>query len=109
MKKIISEGGIRNIRELSDRYKKAKIYFHQDLDGVATALAMKKYLEDNGIKVVVDKKTNKPAQECKKIKVHKKLDPTFSEKYVYLIFGYRQTLRKRFFILELYFKIMTQR
>ena len=52
MKKIISEGGIRNIRELSDRYKKAKIYFHQDLDGVATALAMKKYLEDNGIKVV---------------------------------------------------------
>jgi len=52
MKRIISEGGIRNIGELSDRYKKAKIYFHQDLDGVTSAIAMKKYLEDNGIKVV---------------------------------------------------------
>ena len=52
MRKVISEGGIRNIRELSNRYKKAKIYFHQDLDGVASAIAMKKYLEDNGIEVV---------------------------------------------------------
>ena len=52
MRKVISEGGIRNIRELSDRYSKAKIYFHQDLDGVTSAIAMKKYLEDNGIKVV---------------------------------------------------------
>jgi hypothetical protein len=52
MRKIISEGGIRNIGELSDRYKKAKIYFHQDLDGVTSAIAMKKYLEDNGIEVV---------------------------------------------------------
>ena len=52
MRKIISESGIRNIRELSDRYSKAKIYFHQDLDGVTTAIAMKKYLEDNGIDVV---------------------------------------------------------
>ena len=30
----------------------AKIYFHQDLDGVTTALAMKSYLEQNNIKVV---------------------------------------------------------
>jgi hypothetical protein len=52
MRKIISESGIRNIRELSDRYKKAKIYFHQDLDGVTTAIAMRDYLESNGIKVV---------------------------------------------------------
>lgn len=52
MKKLIKESGLRNIKELADRYKKAKIYFHQDLDGVTTALAMKKYLEDNGIKVV---------------------------------------------------------
>jgi hypothetical protein len=52
MKKLLTEGGIRNINELSKRYKKAKIYFHMDLDGVTTALAMKKYLEDNGIKVV---------------------------------------------------------
>lgn len=52
MKRLLTEGGIRNINELSKRYKKAKIYFHMDLDGVTTALAMKKYLEDNGIKVV---------------------------------------------------------
>jgi hypothetical protein len=52
MKKIISETGIRNISALKDRYKKAEIYFHQDLDGVTTAIAMKKYLEDNGIDVV---------------------------------------------------------
>jgi len=52
MRKIISESGIRNIRELSDRYKKAKIYFHQDLDGVTTAIAMRDYLESNGIEVV---------------------------------------------------------
>ena len=52
MKKLIKESGLRNINDLADRYKKAKIYFHQDLDGVTTALAMKNYLEDNGIKVV---------------------------------------------------------
>jgi hypothetical protein len=52
MRKIISESGIRNIKELSDRYKKAKIYFHQDLDGVTTAIAMRDYLQSNGIEVV---------------------------------------------------------
>jgi hypothetical protein len=52
MKKILKESGIRDIKELSKRYPKAEIYFHQDLDGVTTAIAMKKYLEDNGIKVV---------------------------------------------------------
>jgi hypothetical protein len=52
MKKILKESGLRNIKELSKRYPKAKIYFHQDLDGVTTALAMKNYLENNGIKVV---------------------------------------------------------
>lgn len=52
MKKILKETGIRNISALSDRYPKAEIYFHQDLDGVTTAIAMKKYLEDNGINVV---------------------------------------------------------
>lgn len=51
-KYIIKESGIRNIRDLSKRYKKAKIYFHQDLDGVTTAIAMKQYLENQGIKVV---------------------------------------------------------
>jgi len=51
-RKILIESGIRNIRALADRYPKAEIYFHQDLDGVTTAIAMKKYLENNGIKVV---------------------------------------------------------
>ena len=45
-------GGIRNIKNLTKRYSKAKIYFHQDLDGVTTALAMKDYLKNNGIEVV---------------------------------------------------------
>ena len=52
MRKLIKESGLRDINALSERYPKAEIYFHQDLDGVTTAIAMKKYLEDNGIKVV---------------------------------------------------------
>lgn len=52
MKKLIKESGIRNINALAKRYKKAKIYFHQDLDGITTALGMKNYLEQHGIKVV---------------------------------------------------------
>jgi len=52
MKKLISESGIRDIKALAQRYPKAEIYFHQDLDGVTTALAMKNYLEQNGIKVI---------------------------------------------------------
>ena len=52
MRRILSETGIRNINALKKRYQKAEIYFHQDLDGVTTAIAMKKYLEDNGIDVI---------------------------------------------------------
>jgi len=52
MKKVIKESGLRGIKDLAKRYPKAKIYLHQDLDGVTTAIAMKKYLEDNNIKVV---------------------------------------------------------
>ena len=52
MKKILKETGIRDISALRKRYPKAEIYFHQDLDGVTTAIAMKKYLESNGIDVV---------------------------------------------------------
>ena len=51
-KKILSETGLRDISALRKRYPKAEIYFHQDLDGVTTAIAMKKYLEANGINVV---------------------------------------------------------
>jgi hypothetical protein len=50
--KLLSEGGIRDIKAIAKRYPMAKLYFHLDLDGVTTALAMKKYLEQNGIKVV---------------------------------------------------------
>ena len=52
MKILLKETGVRNISALRKRYPKAEIYFHQDLDGVTTAIAMKKYLEDNGIDVV---------------------------------------------------------
>jgi disulfide oxidoreductase YuzD len=52
MKKRITESGIRDISALRKRYPKAEIYFHQDLDGVTTAIAMKKYFEDNGIDVI---------------------------------------------------------
>jgi hypothetical protein len=51
-KELLKESGIRNIRNIAKRYPKAEIYFHQDLDGVTSAIAMKKYLEDNNIKVV---------------------------------------------------------
>ncbi len=51
-KKLITETGLRDISALRKRYPKAEIYFHQDLDGVTTAIAMKEYLEDNGIDVV---------------------------------------------------------
>jgi hypothetical protein len=49
---VLIESGIRDINNIAKRYNKAKIYFHQDLDGVTSGLGMKKYLEDNGIKVV---------------------------------------------------------
>lgn len=52
MKKILSESGIRDINALAQRYPKAEIYFHQDLDGVTTAIAMKNYLEQHGIEVI---------------------------------------------------------
>ena len=51
-KRLLNESGIRDIKQLLKRYKKAKIYFHQDLDGVTTGIAMKKYLENQGFKVV---------------------------------------------------------
>jgi len=49
---LLKESGIRDINDIAKRYQKAKIYFHQDLDGVTTALAMKNYLEQYGIKTV---------------------------------------------------------
>ena len=52
MKIKLNESGIKDISALAKRYPKAEIYFHQDLDGVTTAIAMKKYLENHGIKVI---------------------------------------------------------
>ena len=52
MKKIIKESGIQDINKIAKRYAKAEIYFHQDLDGVVSAIAMKEYLENYDIKVV---------------------------------------------------------
>lgn len=49
---LLTEGGIRDINLLANRYPKAEIYFHQDLDGVVSALGMKNYLEQYGIDVI---------------------------------------------------------
>ena len=49
---LLNEGGIRDINKLADRYSKAEIYFHQDLDGVVSALGMKSYLERYGIETI---------------------------------------------------------
>jgi len=40
MKRKLNESGIRDISALRKRYPKAEIYFHQDLDGVTTAIHM---------------------------------------------------------------------
>lgn len=46
------ESGIRDINRLARENKEADLYFHQDLDGVTSAIGMKAYLERYGIKVV---------------------------------------------------------
>jgi len=46
----LDESGIRNIRMWSKRFKEATGYFHMDLDGVTSAIGMKAYLEQYGIK-----------------------------------------------------------
>ncbi len=51
-RQYLAESGIRNIKKIAKKWKKAAIYFHIDMDGVASGIAMKKYLEDNKIKVV---------------------------------------------------------
>lgn len=50
--KVVNEAGIRNMKTLAKEYKKAEIYFHIDLDGVTSAIGMRKYLEGYGIKTV---------------------------------------------------------
>lgn len=50
--KILHESGIRNMKKWAKHFKKGVCYFHQDLDGVTSAIAMKSYLEQYGIKTV---------------------------------------------------------
>lgn len=49
---FLNESGIRDIKKLAKAHKEADMYFHMDLDGVTSAIAMKAYLERYGIKVV---------------------------------------------------------
>jgi hypothetical protein len=50
MKKYVEflkeEVGLRNLTKITKGYKKCEIYFHQDLDGVTSALAMKEFLKN---------------------------------------------------------------
>jgi hypothetical protein len=48
----LDESGLRNIKDLTSEYKEADIYFHIDLDGVTSAIAIKEYIKRYGIKVV---------------------------------------------------------
>lgn len=50
----IFESGLRDVKKIIKNYpsKEAEAYFHQDLDGVTSALAMKTYLENYGVKTV---------------------------------------------------------
>lgn len=54
---IKEESGIRDITKIIQDHKDTgsvnfEIWFHQDLDGVSSALCMKKYLEDYGLKLI---------------------------------------------------------
>lgn len=46
MLKINEEVGLRNLSKITKEYKNFEIWFHKDLDGVTTALAMKTFLEN---------------------------------------------------------------
>lgn len=46
----IDEMGMRNVKQIIGDHKTATGYFHKDLDGVASALGFKKYLEGYGVK-----------------------------------------------------------
>ena len=43
---INEEVGLRNISKIAKLHKTAEIYFHKDLDGVTSALAMKTFLKN---------------------------------------------------------------
>ncbi len=49
---ILMESGMRNITKIAKYFDKAVIYFHQDLDGVTSAIGLKEYLSRYGIKTI---------------------------------------------------------
>lgn len=49
---VKEELGIKNAREIFNQYKQAEIWFHQDLDGICTALGMKNYLKSYNIELI---------------------------------------------------------
>lgn len=50
---LLLESGVRNINNIVEKYKKADIYFHIDLDGVTSAIGMKEYLKSYGLTDIV--------------------------------------------------------
>ena len=50
--KSINESGIRNIRNIIKGKKNAEIYFHMDMDGVTSAIAIKEYLKRYNINTI---------------------------------------------------------
>lgn len=48
----ILESGLQNITKLAQKYKKCVIYYHQDLDGVTSAISIREYLKSYGIQTV---------------------------------------------------------
>lgn len=59
------EGGIQDIKKLAKRFQKAVIFFHKDLDGVTSAIAMKEYLEKYDIDVTDAEPINYGSEEFK--------------------------------------------
>jgi len=51
-RELFTESGMQNIKQIAKEYKKAEMWFHMDLDGIATAIGMKEYLKKYGIKVI---------------------------------------------------------
>jgi len=52
LQSVLMESGLRNITNLAKEYNKAEIYFHEDLDGITSAIGMKTYLRNYGIKTI---------------------------------------------------------
>lgn len=50
-RQINEEVGVRKMRSIAESYTEAEIYFHMDLDGVTSALAMKYFIERYNIEI----------------------------------------------------------